>query len=184
MPAGRRSAQLGTLLATLLLAAGCGATEPEPLEAIEPEVPADLCASVPEAARAGLIASSSSDETGHPTAACSLRSPDDAKAQVQAVVTWVQATDDVSADAVWDSQCRAIDRTVFRVQNGFQAKGADEACAASGTVSGADSATLAAVTEREVVTVRVSSKPVGAAPAAVRGQQVLEGVLGSLAGSS
>ena len=42
--------KVGTLLATLLLAAACGTTEPEPLEAMEPEVPADLCATVPASA--------------------------------------------------------------------------------------------------------------------------------------
>jgi len=184
MPARRRSAQLGTLLATLLLAAGCGSTEPEPLKAMEPEVPADLCATVPAATRAGLIGDSSTDETGNPTAACSLRSPGAATTQVQAVVTWLQATDEVSADEVWDSQCRAIDRRQFREQSGFQAAGADEACAASGNIGGADSATLAAVSGRQVVTVRLSSMPPGKAPVMARAQVMLEGVLGSVAGDS
>ena len=130
MPARRRSAQLGTLLATLLLAAGCGSTEPAPLKAMEPDVPADLCATVPEAAREGLIANSNTDDTGNPTAACSLRSPEGARPQVQAVVTWLQASDDTSAEDVWESQCKAIDRAEFREQSGFQAKGADKACAA------------------------------------------------------
>jgi hypothetical protein len=179
---GRRSAQLGTLLATLLLAAGCGSTEPKPLKAMEPEVPADLCAAVPEAARQGLIANSNTDDTGNPTAACSLRSPDARSPEVRAVVTWLQATDDDNADEVWDSQCRAIDRLEFQERSGFQAEGADEACAASGKQ--ADSATLAAVSGREVVTVRLSSLPAGPVPALSRAQQMLEGVLKSLAGGS
>jgi hypothetical protein len=49
------SAQLGTLLAVLLLASACGTTEPEPMKT---EVTADLCATVPAALREGLIANS------------------------------------------------------------------------------------------------------------------------------
>jgi len=183
MPARRRSAQLGTLLATLLLAAGCGATEPEPLQAMKPEVTADLCATVPAAVRAGLIGDSSTDATGNPTAACSLRSPDAASTQVQAVVTWLQTTDEESADEVWDSQCRAIDRQQYREQS-VRAGGADDACAASGNIDGADSATLAAVSGRQVVTVRLSAMPPGKAPVIARAQVMLEGVLSSVAGDS
>ena len=127
-------------------------------------MPADLCATVPARARRRLIANSNdSDTTGNPTAACSLRSPDGAKNKVHAVVTWVQLDDDVSADEVLDSQCRAIDRTEFTEQAGFSAEGADKACAGSGTVDGADSATMAAVTDREVVTVRLDYEPAGQA---------------------
>jgi len=184
MPARRPSARSGALLATLLLAAGCGATEPEPLTAMEPEVPADLCATLPETARQGLLTSSSTDATGNPTAACSLRSPDDAATEVRAVVTWLQTNDELSADEVLDSQCRAIDRTKFREQSGFQVAGAEKACAASGTVDRADSATIAAVNGLEIVTVRVTSLPPGGAPALNRAQQMLEGVLSSLAGDA
>ncbi len=184
MPARRRSTQLGTMLATLVLAAGCGTTEPEPLTAMTPEVPADLCALVPDAARAGLVTNSSSDDTGNPTAACSLRSPDGAATEVRAVVTWLQAGDELSADDIQKSQCRAIDRTEFRDRAGFRAAGAEEACAATASVDGADSATIAAVNVLEVVTVRVTSVPPGAAPSLGRAQQMLEGVLSSLAGDS
>lgn len=184
MPARRRSAQLGTLLATLLLAAGCGTTEPKPLTAIRPEVPADLCATVPAAARAGLIANSNADATGNPTAACSLRSADNAATEVRAVVTWLQTNDEETAGSAFDSQCRAIDRSKFQEQSGFQAARADRACAASGKINGADSATMAAVTGREVVTVRLSSQLPTAAPATARAQQMLEGVLKSLSGDS
>ena len=84
--------------------------EPEPLEAMEPEVPADLCATVPESARKGLLTNSNTDESRNPTAACSLRSPDAAATEVRAVVTWVQTNDEISADEVLASQCRSIDR--------------------------------------------------------------------------
>jgi hypothetical protein len=181
MPLRRRYAQAGTLLATVLLASGCGTTEPAPLEVAEPEVPADLCATVPAAVRAGLIAASNSDPTGNPTAACSLHSSDGAATEVRAVITWLQSNDDVTAAGVWDSQCRAIDRTQFREQSGFTAAGADKACAASGKVDGADSATLAAASGREVVTVRLSSEPAGTTPALDRGKQLLEGVISALA---
>ncbi len=184
MPARRRSAQVGTLLATLLLAAGCGTTEPEPLTAMTPEVPADLCALVPEAARQELVANASSDETGNPTAACSLRSADNAATEVRAVVTWLQTNDEDSADEVLASQCRAIDRAKYQVADGFLAAGADEVCAGSGTVDGADSATIAAVHGLEIVTVRVTSEPPDASPALTRAKQMAEGVLGSLAGES
>jgi hypothetical protein len=184
MPAHRRSAQLGTLLATLLLAAGCGGTEPEPLKAMEPEVPADLCATVPPAAREGLVASASSDDTGNPTAACSLRTPDGAAQPLSAVVTWVQSSDEVSADDVLRSQCAAVDRRDFRAVSGFEAAGAEQACAASGKLGGADSATLAGVNGLEVVTVRLTSEVTGGPRAVSRGQQMLEGVLAALTGGS
>ncbi|MCW2849620.1 MAG: hypothetical protein JWR90_3594 [Marmoricola sp.] len=184
MPALRRSAQLGTLLAVLLLAAGCGTTEPAPLKATKPEVPADLCATVPEAARTGLLANANTDTTGNPTAACSLRSADGAKTKVQAVVTWLQANDDTDGEAVWDSQCQAIDLREFRAQSGFQAKGADKSCAATSRTAGADGATLAAVAGREIVTVRLTTSPAGTPTSISRGQQMLEGVLASLAGDS
>jgi hypothetical protein len=184
MPARRRSAQLGTLLATLLFAAGCGDTDPEPLEALEPPAPADLCATVPAELRQGLIANANTDETGNPTAACSLRSPDSATPEVRAVITWVQLNDELSADDVLASQCRSVDRRDFRVETGFTAAGAETACAASGKVDGADSATMAAVSELEVVTVRLTSLPPGKEPSLVRAQKMLEGVLAEVAGGS
>ncbi len=183
MPARRRSAQLGTLLATLLLAAGCGSSEPKPLTAMKPEVPADLCATVPADTRANLIANSNSDDSGNPTAACSLRSEDGSPTTVHAVVTWLQTNDDDEARDVLESQCNAIDRADFRMQSGFAAKGSDESCAASGKVDGADSASVAAASGREVVTVRLTSLPPGDDAALGRAQAMLEGVLSSLAGS-
>ncbi len=184
MAVRRRPAQLGTLLATLVLAAGCGGTDPEPLTVMKPEVPADLCALIPEAARAGLVANSSSDDTANPTAACSLRSPDAASTEVRAIVTWLQAGDEISADEVQKSQCLAIDRTEFRDRAGFKAAGAEESCAATANGDGADSATIAVVNGLEVVTVRLTSVPAAGAPALTRAQQMIEGVLSSLAGDS
>ena len=183
MPGPPRSART-LLLSCLLVATGCGSTEPEPLTAMPPAVPADLCALVPETARQGLLTNSSADESGNPTAACSLRSPDGAPTEVRAVVTWVQANDEDSADNVLDSQCRAIDRTEFREQNGFRAEGAEKACAATGSAKGRDSATLAALSGREIVTVRLTSVPSGDQASLARAQEMLEGVLSSLAGDS
>jgi hypothetical protein len=174
----------GVVVATLLLTAGCGTTEPEPVEALEPIVPADLCALVPADLREGLIANSNNSETGNPTAACSMRSPDGADTQVRAVVTWVELNEEYSADEVLDSQCRSIDPREFRLQDGFTAKGANRACAGSGTVNGADSATMAALTDREVITVRLDYEPKGNQSAMTVGKQMLEGVISSMSGNS
>ena len=178
------SRRAGLLVATLLLTAGCGSAEPEPVEALEPVVPADLCATVPEQLREGLIANANNSESGNPTAACSLRSPDGAATQVRAVVTWIQLNEDYSADEVLDSQCRSIDPQEFKMQDGFTAEGADRACAGSGTVNGADSATVAALTDREVITVRLDYEPKGEQSAMAVGTQMLEGVISTMAGNS
>jgi hypothetical protein len=178
-------ARLGVLgsgaVLSLLVLSGCGA-DPAPLKPMEPEVPADLCATVPTAAKAGLVSNSSSDATGNPTAACSLRSADGSKNEVRAVVTWVQLNDDVTADDVLASQCRAIDQQQFKVQTGFTAQGADKACAASGSKAGDDSATMAAVKDHQVVTVRYTAVPPGNPRAIERSTQMLEGVLAAVAG--
>ena len=174
--------RLGLVAAGLLLLSGCGGSEPEALKPMEPEVPADLCAAVPATAKAGLVTSSDSDTGGNPTAACSLRSPDGSQGQVRAVITWLQLDDDVTAEDVLASQCRAINRTEFKEQAGFTAQGADKACAARAAAAGTDSATMAAVKDREVVTVRYTSDPPGTPPALQRSQQMLEGVLSSVAG--
>ncbi len=179
-----RRACLGLVMTTLLVATGCGGSEPEPLKAMDPEVPADLCATVPDSAKTGLVSNSNTDTTGNPTAACSLRSAPSARHEVRAVVTWEQLSDDVTAGQVLDSQCRAVDRLEFKVQSGFSAKGADKACAASGIREGAGSVTMAAMSGREVVTVRLSEQPVGGQPVSARAQQMLEGVLTSMAGST
>ncbi len=184
MPARRRTAPLGAALAALLLTAGCGGSEPEPLQAMEPDVPADLCASIPKDLVSGLVANGNTDATANPTAACSLRSPVGAEPEVRALVTWVQVNDEDSADEVLDSQCRSMDPAQFTPVEGFSAEGAERACAANGTVDGggATSTTMAALSDREVVTVRLTELPAGKTPVEQRAQQILEGVLASMAG--
>ncbi len=179
-----RRGGLAVVLATLLLTAGCGSSKPQAVEPLEPVVPADLCATVPADLREGLIANANNSETGNPTAACSMRTPDNAKNKVRAVVTWVELNEEYSADEVLDSQCSAIDPKEFRIQDGFSAKGAQRACAGSGTVKGADSASIAALTDREVITVRLDYEPKGKQPAMTAGKQMLEGVISSMAGNS
>jgi hypothetical protein len=177
----RLGVPVGLVVAGLLVLSACGA-DPAPLKPMEPEVPADLCANVPSAARAGLVTNSNTDTSGNPTAACSLRSPDGSGDQVRAVVTWLQLDDDVSADDVLSSQCRAIDKSEFQEQTGFTVQGADRACAAAARAASQDAATMAAVKDREVVTVRYTSLPPGNPRALQRAQQMLEGVLSSVAG--
>ncbi len=181
MPTRWRSARFAAAMGTLLLAAGCGSSKPEPLTPMKPDVPADFCATVPPEARKGLIFDANTDMTGNPTAACSLRSPAGSKDEVRAVVTWVQLNDDGVAADVLASQCRSIDHSEYQDQSGFAPQGADDACAASGKVDGADSATMAAVAGREVITVRLSEDPPGDTPASQRAQDMLEGVLAALA---
>jgi hypothetical protein len=178
-----RTALATALAAATLLLSACGA-EPQPLKALPPEVPADLCSLVPQTAKAGLETSSDADETGEPTAACSLRTAPGGRPEVRGVVTWTKLDDDSSADDVLSSQCRAIDTTTYRVQSGFTAEGADKACAGAGMVGAAGSATLAGVTGMEVVTVRWSSTPGVAAPTLARSKQVLESVLSGLSSGS
>jgi hypothetical protein len=180
-----RRGGLAVVVATLLLTAGCGGDpQPDAVQPLEPVVPADLCATVPAELREGLIINANNSETGNPTAACSMRSEDDAKPKVRAVVTWVQLNEEYSADEVLDSQCRAIDPQEFRMQDGFTVKGANRACAGSGTVKGADSASMAALSDREVITVRLDYEPKGPQSALAAGKQMLEGVLGTLSGNS
>jgi hypothetical protein len=179
-----RRGGLAVVLATLLLTSGCGSSEPQAVQPLEPVVPADLCATVPAQLREGLITNANNSDSGNPTAACSMRTPDNAKNKVRAVVTWVELNEEYSADEVLDSQCRSIDPKEFRMQDGFSAKGAARACAGSGTVKGADSASIAALTDREVITVRLDYEPKGKQPAMTAGKQMLEGVISSMAGNS
>ena len=179
-----RHGGLAVVVATLLLTAGCGSTKPQAVQPMEPVVPADLCATVPAPLREGLIANSNNSASGNPTAACSMRSADGAKPQVRAVVTWVQLNEEYSADEVLNSQCRSIDPQEFRMQDGFSAKGAARACAGNGTVDGADSASMAALTDREVITVRLDYEPKGKQPAMTAAKQMLEGVISSMSGNS
>lgn len=170
-----------------LLLTGCGATtQPQALTPMPDQAPADLCAMVPAAERAGLIADSTSDTadiTGTPTEACSLRSQTGATPQVRTLVTWLQLDDSETALGVYESQCRAVDRTVFRVATGFKATGADRACAATSS-SGSDSVTMAAVKGNAVITVRTQSQPAQKVSALTQGTQIVEGVVAALAKSS
>lgn len=176
-----RRAGLATVLAAASLAlTACGASEPAPLTAMQPDAPADLCATVPEATRTGLETSSDTDTSGDPTAACSLRSAPGVSPEVRAVVTWLRVNDEKAADTVLDSQCRAIDRTVFREPAGLSIDGADKTCAGSGKVGSAEAATLAAVAGRTVITVRWSSQPGGAQSVLASTTQVATGLIGSL----
>ncbi len=181
----RRPTPLVTLLAaTTLLLSACGSGEPEPLTAVEPEVPADLCATIPKSLRQDLLANSNTDATGNPTAACSLRSPSGSSGVVEAVVTWLQSDNDSTAAEILDSQCRAIDRSQFREQKGFAPAGTDRSCAASKRGDDSDSATMAASSGREVVTVRYSAQPPEKEDASKRAQKMMEAVFSSLAGES
>ena len=171
--------------ALLLLLAGCGSSDPAPLKALPQEVPADLCAVVPTAARGGLVTDSSLDERGTPTAACSLRSPVGSTDDVRALVTWLQSDDEYAADEVLASQCRVGGHgrcSGCRPASGPRAP--TRPVAASGTASGAGSATLAASAGRQVVTVRYTAQGQTGAAALARAQQVLEGVLSGLAGQA
>ena len=94
-----RTGLVTVLAAAAFALSACGA-KPQPVTAIEPDAPADLCASVPDAAKTGLQTSSDTDTTGDPTAACSLRSAPGARPEVRGVVTWLLLDDDQQADGV------------------------------------------------------------------------------------
>ena len=123
--------------------------------------------------------------TGNPTAACSMRSPDDAATKVRAVVTWVQLNEEYSADEVLDSQCRSIDPQEFRMQDGFTRRGGRTARVPAAARSREPTRpSMAALTDREVITVRLDYEPKGKQPAMTAGKQMLEGVISSMAGNS
>ncbi len=65
-PDGGRRAGLGVVVAGLLLLAGCGGSEPPPLKPMAPEVPADLCSTIPDGAKAGLVSNSNTDTLRQP----------------------------------------------------------------------------------------------------------------------
>ena len=164
-PYGFLRGSLAVVLATLLLAAGCGSSEPEPLKPLEPSVPADLCATVPATCVRGLIANANTPtpETRPLPARCAR--PDGAKNQVRAVVTWVEANDEVRRGRGPGQPVPRHRPQGVHGAGGVPREGADKACAASGTVKGADSATIAALTDREVITVRLDHEPTGKQPA-------------------
>lgn len=166
----------------LLLVSACGSSSnPPPLTALPPEAPADLCSTIPMALRQGLIATSDSDTTGAPTAACSLRSSPSAARTTRAVVTWLDNDDEATAQQVLDSQCRAIDPAEFTIQKGLTVKGATKVC--GGSAKKADASTIAAMAGRQVLTVRVSNDSPGLGPrggALAQGTRMLEAVIAGL----
>ncbi len=176
---GRRRTTWVLVVAGLALS-GCGSAEPEPLEPVPPAVPADLCASIPEDARRDLTTSASTDESGNPTAACALRSEPGGRSDVRAVVTWTQLNDEDSAKGVLESQCRSIDPQEFARQDPYDVEGGDQACAGKG--KSGDTSTLAVLSGRDVLVVRVNIEPAGTPDALSRGTTMAEGVLSSLAG--
>ena len=85
-----------------------------------------------------------------------------------------------------DSERRAITiRTADQEQAGFRRRGRQGGLrlrAEAGGGSGRDAATMAGMAGREVVTVRYTSSPAGRTPSIQVAQQMLEGVLSSMAG--
>lgn len=164
------------LTATGLVLAGCGSTQPKPLKPLDPPVPSDLCASLPQHLKQGLETSSTSDESGDPTSSCALRSRTGSKTEVRALVTVLMLNDEDSADTTYQTQCRALDPSeVTRTQVDLQ--GADESCAGKGKGKGVDTAVLAAVAGRHVVTVRYESVPAGKPDALARATALAQGAL-------
>ncbi len=178
MPARRRATSGALVAAGLLLLSACGSAEPAALTPVAPDVPANLCSTIPESARAGLLVANNTSLEGNPTAACSLRSENGAAEEVRAVVTWTHLDDASGAATVLASQCRAIDPREYRVQQSQDIEGVDASC--TGTGRKGDSSTIAATSGREVLTVRVGVTPPGKPDALARGQQMLAGVLASM----
>lgn len=177
-----RGARAAWVVAPLLVLAGCGAAErPDPVEPLPDATPADLCATIPAALRAGLVSDSSVDEDGTPTAACSLRSPVRTEEPVTGLVTWLRLDDDEMADDALESQCRSVDLTAQQRASAFTVEGAEKACGASGTGSGGGTTTMAGVNGRQLVTVRWTTASGSAAEALDRGRQLMAGVLAELA---
>lgn len=164
------------VMACGLVLSGCGPQQPKPLEPLDPVVPSDLCASLPDQYRQSLETSATSDESGDPTASCALRSEPGAKDDVRGLVTVIVLTDEDSADTTYQSQCRALDSIeVQKTQVDLQ--GAEESCAGRGNAKGADSATLTALTGRHVVMVRYSSVPAGKPDALAKATELAQAVL-------
>lgn len=167
-PPRRTTVRLG-LVAPVLLAtlAGCGASsDPEPLEALPPAAPDDLCALLPAADTTGLTGTSSSSQEGDPTAACAMY---DAAGDTL-LVTYLQLGDLASARSAWETQCAAIDPTVLPERQA-RVDGADETCAGAGD----GRASLAVVAGRDLLTVRAQTdEPLARATSVASG--VLDGL--------
>lgn len=174
-PAVRR-ALVSVALGGSVLITGCGG-EPEPLEVLPPLAPPDLCALLPEGATTGLVGSASSDESGDPAAACALRG--DGGRDVEVLVTWLQLENEESSRVVWESQCNGIDGSRFSERQA-EVEGAGETCAGSADEEDADLATLALRRDREVVTVRVTTRDDQGPPSLQRAEQLAAGLLAEL----
>ncbi len=171
----RRSPRMAVVLAVSgLVLSGCGSTEPAPLKRLDPVVPSDLCAFLPKDVTQGLETSATTTETGDPTAACSLRSKPGAKGDVRGLVTVLVLNDEDSADTTYRTQCAALDPAELR-KTKVHLPSADESCAGKG--KRADTATLAAVAGRKVITVRYSAEPAGKPDAVARATQLARSVL-------
>ncbi|GAB3996985.1 hypothetical protein [Nocardioides marmoraquaticus] len=153
--------------ALLALLAGCGG-EPEPLEALPPAAPDDLCSLVPEAAADGLTGTSSSSQDGDPTAACALRG----SGGDSILVTYLQLEGEPAARQAWESQCTGIDPSTLPEQQ-VDVEGADETCAGASD----ERASIALLTGRDLVTVRVSAPE---PPPLERATTIAEGVVAEL----
>lgn len=182
MPARRHATSGAFVAAGLLLFSACGNSEPTALTPVPPDVPANLCSTIPEDARVGLLVANNTSLQGNPTAACSLRSESGAATEIRAVVTWTHLDDTFEAATVLASQCRAIDPQEYVVQQSTTLEGVDASCA--GTGRSGDSSTIAATSGREVLTVRVGVTPPGKPDALARGQAMLTGVLASMTNPS
>lgn len=179
----RRSHRFALLLAGAgLVLTGCGSSEPpQRLERIDPVVPSDLCASLPEDATTGLETSATTDETGDPTASCSLRSEFGDETDVRGLVTLIALNDEETADSTYESQCRAVDHRDYSDAE-VSLESAEEVCAAEGKKG--DSAILNAVSGTRLVTVRFESTPPGKPDALTRATELAQAALESSGSSS
>lgn len=138
----------GVLAPTLLsLLVGCG-SEPEPLEALPPAAPEDLCSLLPASGTRDLDGTASSSQDGDPTAACALRGA----GGDSVLVTYLQLEGEPAARRAWESQCTGIDPSVL-AERQVEVEGADETCAGASD----ERSSLALLAGRDLVTVRVSA---------------------------
>ena len=178
-----RRGGLAVVVATLLLATGCGSTEPEPVEPLEPVVPADLCATVPAQLREGLIVNANNSDTGNPTAACSMRSATTPRPRSAPWSPGCSSTRSTPPTRSWTASAAPSTPRSSACRTGSLSKG--RSAALCGQRHGRREPTrpsMAALTDREVITVRLDYEPKGKQPAMTVGKQMLEGVISTLAG--
>lgn len=147
MPRRRTPVLAAALLAPLLLTTTACGSDPEPLEALPPAAPEDLCSLLPESLTQGYTGSASSSQEGDPTAACALRSGDGKTV----LVTYLQLEGEPAGTTAFESQCAAIDRRAMPERD-VVVEGTDDTCAGAGD----DRSSLAVVTGRDLVTVRTT----------------------------